>query len=93
MARITDTFVFNGEPLSVTERFVGYAKVEITGQGEARFGAFKASFGPARKASVHAEPMEPHGRMQGTDETRMVSFLDIEMPAGTEKFEIAFSRS
>ena len=90
-ASVTDTFAFNGEPLSVTERFVGYAKVEITGPGEARFGAFKATFDPALKASVHTEPMELHGRMQGSDDTRKVSVLDIEVPAGFEKFAITFS--
>ncbi len=91
-ASVTDVFAFNGEPLSVTERFVGFAKVEITGPGEARFGVFKAIFDPALKASVHTEPMEPHGRMQGYGDTRMVSFLDIEVPAGTEKFAITFAR-
>jgi hypothetical protein len=91
-ASVTDTFAFNGEPLSVTERFVGYAKAEITGPGEARFGAFRATFDPALEASVHTEPMEPHGRMQGSGNTRMVFFLDIEVPAGTAKFEIAFAR-
>ncbi len=91
-ASVTDAFVFNGEPLSVTERFVGYAKAEIIGPGKARFGAFEATFDPALKASVHTEPMEPHGRMQGSDDTRMVSFLDIELPAGTAQFAIAFSR-
>ena len=91
-ANVTDVFAFNGGPLSVTERFVGYAKAEIIGPGEARFGAFKATFDPALKASVHTVPMEPHGRMQGNDDTRMVSFLDIEVPAGTTKFSITFSQ-
>ncbi len=91
-ASVTDTFAFNGGPLPVTERFVGYAKVEITGPGEARFGAFKATFDPAFVASVHTEPMEPHGRMQGSGDTRMVAFLDIELHAGTPQFAIEFSR-
>ena len=84
---VTDASAFNGTPLSVTERFVGYAKAEIVGPGEARFGAFKATFDPALKASVHTEPMSTHGVSATT-----VYILDIEVPAGTAKFEIVFSR-
>ena len=88
---VTDTFAFSGEPLSVTERFVGYTKVEITAPGEVRFGAFSATFNPALKASVHTEPMEPHGRMQGSGDMRTVSFLDIEVPAGAAGIEVTFA--
>ena len=84
---VTDAFAFNGAPLSVTERFVGYAKAELVGPGEARFGAFKATFDPALKAVVHTEQMSTHGVSATT-----VYILDIEVPAGTAKFEIAFSR-
>ena len=91
-ATVTDSFAFNGEPRPVTERFVGYADAEVTGPGEARFGAFAVRFDPALKASVHTEPMSPHGRMQGSDDKRIVHFLDIELPAGADRFEIAFAR-
>ena len=87
-AVVTDEFAFNGAPLSVTERFVGYAKAEIIGPGEARFGAFKATFDPSLKASVHTEPMSTHGKTAVT-----VYILDIEVPAGTVKFEITFART
>ena len=70
----------------MTERFVGYAEAEVTGPGEARFGAFDVRFDPALKASVHAEPMSTHGTGAST-----VHVLDIEVPAGTPVFAIAFS--
>ena len=87
-ATVTDEFAFNGAPLSVTERFVGYAKAEVIRPGEARFGAFTAHFDPSLKASVHTEPMSGHGK---TAET--VHILDIEVPAGIGKFEIYFARA
>ncbi len=86
-ATVSDTFAFNGEPLSVTERFVGYAKAEITGLGEGRFGAFAVRFDPALKAAVHTEPLSAQGR--GADVA--VFFLDIEVPAGAAGFEVTFS--
>ena len=85
---VADAFAFNGAPLSVTERFVGYAAAEVTGPGAARFGAFDVRFDPALKASVHTEPMSPHGTGAAT-----VTLLDIEVPAGAEKFEISFRPS
>ena len=85
---VTDTFAFNGEPLSVTERFVGFAKAEVTNPGEARFGAFTARFNPALKASVHTVPMSVHGKTAAI----AVYILDIEVPTGSEQFEITFAR-
>ena len=84
-ATVTDEFAFSGAPLSVTERFVGYAKAEFIAPGEVRFGAFKATFDPALKASVHTEPMSTHAKSMVT-----AYVLDIEVPAGTVKFEISF---
>ncbi len=87
---LRDAFAFNGEPLSVTERFVGYAAAEVVGPGAARFGAFAIRFDPSLHAFVHTEPMSPNGRMQGEGNTRQVSILDIEVPAGAATFTAAF---
>ena len=86
-AVVTDELAFNGAPLSVTERFVGYAKAEVIRPGAARFGAFIARFDPSLKASVHTEPMSEHRTAAMT-----VYVLDIEVPAGTDKFQITFAR-
>ena len=91
-ATLTDEFAFNGEPMSVTERFVGYVEAKVTGPGKARFGAFCVHFDPTLSASVHKEPMSPHGRMQGSGDMRQVSVLDIEVPAGTKSFTATFMR-
>ncbi len=87
---LCDAFAFAGEPMAVTERFVGYAEAEVTGPGEVRFGAFRLRFDPALKAAIHKEPLSPHGRMQGTDDMLQVSVLDIEVPAGTASFNAVF---
>ena len=88
---VTDTCAFAGDPLPVTERFVGYAEAAVTGPGEARFGAFAIRFDPVLKATVHTESLAVHGRMQGVDDTRKVFILDIEVPAGTNSFEAAIA--
>ena len=87
-AMVTDEFAFNGAPLSVTERFVGFAKAEIIAPGAVRFGTFNATFNPALKASVHTEPMLTHAQGMMT-----VHVLDIEVPAGVAKFDVSFARS
>ena len=56
-----------------------------SGLGEARFGAFRATFDPALKATVHTEPMSTRAKSMIT-----VHVLDIEVPADAVKFEIAF---
>ena len=89
---LTDTFAFAGAPMSVTERFVGYADAEVIGPGEARFGVFLLRFDPSLKAVVHTETMSPHGRMQGGDDMKQVMMLDIEVPAGLREFTMGFVR-
>lgn len=86
--KLTDAFA--GEPMAVTERFVGYAEAEVRGPGEARFGAFLVNFDPALKASVHTELMAPHERMHEPGYRRKVFILDIEVPAGTPSFSVSF---
>ncbi len=92
LVSLADAFSFTGAPMPVTERFVGYAEAEVTGPGVARFGAFEVRFDPSLTASVHSEPMAPHGRMQGSGDKRKVFFLDIEVPAGAADFTAAFAR-
>ena len=84
---ITDTFSFTGGAPSVTERFVGYAKAEVTAPGKASFGAFEAVFDPALKAGVKTEKMSVHGGSKLVD----VFLLDIELPAGTPAFTVRFT--
>lgn len=83
---VTDVFAFSGSPLSVTERFVGYAKVDVVAPGEARFGAFTVRFDPALKASVHTEEMPSESGGKST-----VSILDVELPPGASSFEAVFA--
>ncbi len=85
---VTDTFAFSGAPLSVTERFVGYAEATITGPGKARFGAFDVRFDPALHVTVHTETMVAHKPQV----PQTVWILDIDVPVGASDFDIAFSR-
>lgn len=83
---VTDVFAFSDAPLSVTERFVGYATAEVVAPGEARFGAFTMRFDPALKASVHTEKMLSSSGVNVT-----VFILDIEVPPGASSFEAVFA--
>lgn len=85
-AKVVDAFAFSGDALPVTERFVGYAKAEVTAPGKVSFGAFTASFDPSLKAAVKTEKMSNHGGRTSTE----VFILDIEVPAGTPSFTIEF---
>lgn len=92
-ARVTvsDTFVFGGAPLPVTERFVGYERPEPLAPGRVRFGAFIAEFDPALEPKVEALSSVSYGSPENRLAKKTDVFaLDFELPPGATSFAISF---
>ena len=85
---VEDAFDHEGGLPPSIERFIGYEKPVVDGQGQARFGAFAVRFDPALAAEVRTLPFHQHGAADATS----AFALDISLPAGTTSFAIDFFR-
>ena len=89
-ATVTDDFVFDGAPLSVTERFIGFEKPEVLAPGKARFGAFEVEFDPALEARVVVLTGDSYGTLENRSTKKVEAFaLDIALPQASS-FSIVF---
>ena len=91
-ATVADTFVFDGAPLSIVERFIGFEKPEIVAPGKVRFGAFDVAFDPSLAAKVGAHSGNSYGSPDNRVAKKLEVFtLDIKLPTGAKGFKIKFT--